>query len=358
MGLIIASNGVMTRGELWSSHLFPSLRDWLPWAVLSPLLFRFGTRLPLERGRLKSRVPLHLVCCVAIPLGVELWKQNFHPHERGSDRPPDGALHGAPGGAPQGRTADEHGHDGPSHRGGSPRGGFFNPWHLLGQDLPIYLMILSGAHALLYFRRDQERAAALAQARLEALRSQLQPHFLFNTLNTICGLVHDEPDKADAMIVALSDLLRFSLESSHTLELPLAREMEFVERYLALMQARFEERLQYEIEVAPGVEGALVPPMLLYPLIHLLVDHGVQHGAKGGCVKVRAWGDGERLRLAVEDGGEGVPAGSAEIETARLRLHELYGPLATLSASYANGCVIEISLPLHTTLLPFKNGDA
>ena len=220
-------------------------------------------------------------------------------------------------------------------------------------ELPIYLMIMSGAHAALFYRRSQERAASLARARLEALRMQLQPHFLFNTLNTIAGLVHDDPNKADAMLIALSDLLRLSLKTSRELELPLHRELEFVERYLELMHARFEERLRYHLDIAPDVNAALVPGFLLQPLVENAVHHGLEPQPAGGLVTVRAWREGETLHLSVADNGVGLSKGQPQREgiglaNTRARLHELYGKRASLSLRDEGGLSVEITLPFHT----------
>ena len=147
-------------------------------------------------------------------------------------------------------------------------------------------MIVSGAHAALFFRRDEQRAASLARARLEVLKGQLQPHFLFNTLNVIAELVHEDPEKADAMITALSDMLRLTLDSASEQLVPLEREMEFVERYFAIMQIRLGERLRYECNIEPAARGALVPPFLLQPLVENAILHGIEPIPAGGAVTI------------------------------------------------------------------------
>lgn len=237
-----------------------------------------------------------------------------------------------------------------------PRGpfGFFPALHLVTSDIPIYLMIMSAAHAALFYRRSQERAASLARARLEALRMQLQPHFLFNTLNTIAGLVHDEPDKADAVLTSLSELLRQTLEGSSELEVPLARELEFVERYLAILHTRFEDRLRFVFDIAEETRAALVPSFLLQPLVENAVRHGLEPKAGGGTVTIRARREGEALQLAVTDDGIGAPDLSAIRENiglgnTRARLRELYGAKGTLALHNDHGLTVTVTLPFHHT---------
>ena len=244
------------------------VREWLPWAIFTPLLFCLTLRLPLDREHLAAALPTHLLLAAAALFGMHFWRSapegNGPP---GMPPPPPPPAWDRPPPPPPGPP-----NDGPPGSPG-PRGPLF---HLLRADLPIYLMILSAAHAALFFRREQERAASLAQARLDALRMQLQPHFLFNYLNTIAGLVHEEPDRAEELIISLSELLRLTLSVAGEAELPLVREMEFVGRYMAIMHARFEGKLTFEVEFAPELKTALVPAFLLQPLVEEAVQHELQ----------------------------------------------------------------------------------
>ena len=416
VALAMAAHGVVTRGDAWSMHLAPGLRDWLPWAVWTPLIFRLVARLPLDRARWRLAVPVHLAACAIVigvghwwkgalgfegrtgpggpppwgrgtGLGPPEWRERL-PHPRAgsgeagpgrdllpselgapppdgfhSDRPfprPDGDFREGPGFGnrePQPGRGPAPGFPAPlSGRGEpGPRRGF-DPLRFFSFQLPIYLMLLTGAHAAVFFRRDQERAASLARARLDALRAQLQPHFLFNTLNTIAGLVHDEPDRADAMLTRLSELLRMTLDASQAHELPLSHELDFLERYLQLMHARFEERLRFSIDAPPEVRAALVPPMLLQPLVENAIEHGLGPKLSGGLVLVRAWREGDTLRLAVIDDGVGFPAGAPPpegigVSATRARLRELYGTLGTLGLRRnddGSGACAEIAMPFRT----------
>jgi len=217
--------------------------------------------------------------------------------------------------------------------------------------------LISAAHALLFYRRSKERErrsleleATLAKSRLEALTMQLQPHFLFNALNAIAALVHKNPDAADEMLAALSDLLRLTLETSREQELPLRRELEFVERYLMIEHVRFGDRLQFELDVAPETEAALVPTFLLQPLVENAVRHGLEPRSGNGKLVIRARRDNGSLRLSVEDNGVGLSDGKPGREgiglaNTRARLHELYDGAANVELRNRDGLTVELTLP-------------
>jgi signal transduction histidine kinase len=222
------------------------------------------------------------------------------------------------------------------------------------------------AWALLYFsingwvsleheRRRAAEAEGLAQsARLQALQSQLQPHFLFNTLNSISALVVDgRLDAAIAMISRLSDFLRISLQTSDTPQIPVASEMVFVRHYLDIQKIRFGDRLTFRLDVAPDALSALVPTLLLQPLVENALQHGILPHREGGSVTITIHTDAGVLNLRVEDDGPGFrgspmpPFGVGLSNTAR-RLDELYGGQAKLviGRGAAGGVVVSIELPL------------
>jgi len=342
----MAAYGVTTRDDEWSMHWEPSLRVWLPWAIVTPLIFRLVAWQPIDRRHWKIAIPLHVVTCALVMTACHWWKASFRPPPgmpslmvgRRSPLPP-----AAP---PDIVMRDLRRPPGAMH----VRRVFFDMFGFMSFELPIFLMILTGAHAVLFYRRDQERAASLARARLDALRMQLQPHFLFNTLNTIGGLVYEDPQKADAILTALSDLLRMSLETSRETELPLHREMEFVQQYLEIMHARFEERVRFQIDVDPDVREALVPPMLLQPIVENAVEHGLQPKPVGGMVTVKASKNAAQLCLRVCDDGVGLTSSTATregvgLQNTRARLRELYGDDARLEMRDGDGTVVEITLP-------------
>jgi sensor histidine kinase YesM len=226
----------------------------------------------------------------------------------------------------------------------------FDSLRLISLELPIYLMTVSAAYAALFYRRYQDRQTSLNRARLETLRSQLQPHFLFNTLNTIASLVHEDPNKADRVLMALSELLRLCLETTTQDTVPLHRELEFTERYLLLMHTRFENRLRYLIEVSPETRSALVPTLLLQPLVENAVEHGLQPKQEGGFIQISTSIRRKRLLITISDDGIGFPEGEPlrmgiGLRNTVARLEERYGRIAQMKVSSNQGTTIEITLP-------------
>ena len=334
-------------GGSWGMIIRPSIRDWLPWAVLTPIIFRFVMRFPIDRRSWKVTVPLQIVVGVGVISLCQWWQGFSDPHFRPAPLPPPPPMH-------LGRTDAKH--DSPENvppNNGPPRHGPSRAWvdlfHLVTFGLPIYLMIVSGAHAAVFFRRDQQRAASLARARLDVLRGQLQPHFLFNTLNVIAELVHEDPDKADAMITALSDMLRLTLDSASDHLVPLGREMEFVERYIAIMQMRLGERLRHHCDITPSARAAMVPPFLLQPLVENAILHGIEPVPTGGTVTIHASVKEDKLHLTVNDDGVGLqdPPQKEGIGLAntRARLVELFGSAAQVTLTSGKGVMVKVIMP-------------
>lgn len=207
-------------------------------------------------------------------------------------------------------------------------------------------------------RRREVQAAELqrqlTEARLAALKMQLNPHFLFNTLNMISSHVHDDPDRADAMIAQLSDFLRLALRHAEVQEVPVRTELEFLAAYLAIMQARFEERLEVQVDAAPEAREALVPHLVLQPLVENAVTHATSDHGGPGRVRIEVARDGARLRLLVQDngpglGGEPVGKGIGLTNTAE-RLQALYGDEQRLGfeAAPGGGLRVVIEVPFRT----------
>src|SRR5918993_4754638 len=146
----------------------------------------------------------------------------------------------------------------------------------------------------------------LVEARLHTLQRQLQPHFLFNTLNTISALMHRNVDAADNMIARLSDLLRISLHNVGIQEVTLKEELDFLSKYLEIEQTRFRDRLTVVFDVQPGTLDALVPNLVLQPLVENAIKHGIGPRPSPGTITIRARLTGERLELIVQDNGVGM----------------------------------------------------
>lgn len=358
VALILGADQIAEGRGSWQFAAEAAARDWLPWAVLTPLFFLLVERLPLDRQNWRRAWPVYVLCALAAISAIHLWKEwNIRREFTAGHWGPPGEWPRAHGfGPPPDWKPGSHdmGPGGPhGPMGGMPPHGGLDLFHYAIFELPILLMILSGAHAVLFFRREQQRAASVARARLDALRTQLQPHFLFNSLNTIAGLVHDEPDKADAMLIALSEMLRHSLATAHHPEVPLAHELKFVEHYLSIMHARFEEKLRYRVQPAADTLAAMLPSFLLQPLVESVVLSGIEPRTQGGMLELRAWREGASLRvsIAVEGEGESAKPGeeNAAVADAHIRLQELFGPAGSVTRRAEAPETIDLMLPFHLT---------
>jgi signal transduction histidine kinase len=204
------------------------------------------------------------------------------------------------------------------------------------QGLTIYWTTLVVAHALYYYRglrkREAETArltAQLAQAQLQALKMQIHPHFLFNTLNSIAALLHKDVEAADRMIARLGDFLRLTLKSSDAQTVAFEQELEFLKCYLDIEHIRFQDRLTVEMDIDPHALKATVPNLILQPIVENAVRHGVARQTSHGHITIRARREGERLIMTVEDNGPGLKAQSngsgIGISNTRARLEQFYG---------------------------------
>jgi signal transduction histidine kinase len=215
---------------------------------------------------------------------------------------------------------------------------------------PIIAMSAAAALAI----EHANARAALSRAQLRSLTAQLRPHFLFNTLQSISTLVHRDAHAADRMIGQLADLLRASLDLDGRTLVPLARELEITENYLAIVRERFGPRLSARLEsTAPA--DVLVPPFLLQPLVENAVQHGVEASPAGGTVHVNVFRDADMLVLEVHDtGSDGANTDAAAtsgigLSTTRQRLNAIYGARADLDIKVeTTGTVVRVMLPLQT----------
>lgn len=232
---------------------------------------------------------------------------------------------------------------------------FAYSYHLAVLTYWIILVVLRGLESRRRLRDEQLRSAQLqtqlAQAQLQALRMQLQPHFLFNTLNAISALALADPLQARLMIARLSDLLRLTLEEHHAAEIPLAREMEFLRCYLEIQQVRFQDRLSTQLEVADDTLRAAVPSMILQPLVENALRHGLLAKPTPGRLRIASRREGDELHLHVDDDGLGLPPGGAleglGLGNTRARLQVLFGVAASLAlnANAEGGTRVELRLP-------------
>jgi len=208
------------------------------------------------------------------------------------------------------------------------------------------------------YQRESLRAAQLqtqlAQAQVQTLKMQLHPHFLFNTLHSISALIQEDPESAETMIARLSDLLRRALDQSATQEIPLRDELDFLNLYLEIERTRFEERLKVDYDIDPAALDALVPNMILQPLVENAIRHGIADRTENGRISISARKRANDLLLKVEDNGSGIPARAVlslkegvGLTSTRGRLERLYGSgqRLQLEAPSAGGLIARIVLP-------------
>jgi len=314
---------------------------WYLWVVVAPVVVVVVRRWPLVRGKLATTLPVHLAVAAAtvmIHSALDLVA---------------GRLVGAP--VPPGPLWDVY---------------WNNILFRVTQGTLGYLVLFGTVVAADYYDRfrERERAAAaltaqLAEARLDALRMQLNPHFLFNTLNTIAMLVRREDHgQAVRMLAGLSEILRYVLEETPPQEVPLRQELEFAERYLAIEQSRFPDRLRVTVEAAPDTLEALVPNLVLQPLVENAIRHGIARRAAAGRLSITAARKGDRLELAVRDDGPGLEEGGHQVTPAAgvarqqagiglrntaSRLGQLYGErgLLELENAAGGGAVARVTIP-------------
>ena len=234
-------------------------------------------------------------------------------------------------------------------------------WHF---NLLIYWVIVAVTFAFNYYHkyRERELRAAelekqLAQAKLQALQMQLNPHFLFNTLHSISSLMHQDTEAADRMMVRLSDLLRAALESSDTQEVALRDELELLQRYLDIEQIRFGNRLSVQMDIAPETLDTRVPNLILQPLVENAIRHGIEPHTKPGRIELRARRAAGTLTLEVCDNGAGLrkngPTGEGVgLSNTRARLRTLYGEAHRFELDDAPGGGLRVRLTL-----PFRMAE-
>jgi two-component system, LytTR family, sensor kinase len=334
------------------------------WALLTPFVFWLAGRFSIDRSNAAPRIALLLGIGVVLAFSVDRLNASLVAMAHARSGPTGLALPGGPS-----RYAS---------------GGFFSILHgpMILNHFIIYIGVLSAGFARDYFLRyrARERDTArlqsdtallmtqLAEARLSALNAQLNPHFLFNTLNAVSSLVERDPRGVRRMIARLSELLRYTLNGGSDNEVVLAQEIAFLERYLEIMQIRFQGQLEIEIQIGDDARDALVPSLILQPLVENAVKHGVDKVSDRGKIRIQARREVERLVLTVSDNGpgpsrtespdNGEQEGEGErdgergvgLDNIRQRLEQLYGSAQSLSLteSPGGGTVAQIVMPFRT----------
>jgi LytS/YehU family sensor histidine kinase len=213
-------------------------------------------------------------------------------------------------------------------------------------DLPAYWLLVIVAEATRLSRLEGQ----LAEARLLALKAQLQPHFLFNALNTVSVLMREDADAADDVLVRLSALLRKTLDSSAKHVVPLREELELARTYLEIERVRFSDRFAWRIDAGDDALDAPVPPLILQPLVENAIRHGIARRIAAGRIEIAAVRRNGRLRLTVRDDGPGVAAGARDgigLSNTRARLEQQYGArhAFALASDRGGGTVVSLEIP-------------
>jgi signal transduction histidine kinase len=290
-----------------------SLAGWYGWALLSPLVVAMARRLGTRTRALAAHLPIALVLSVfkIVVTAAILRRAGF-----------------------AGRTVSQT--------------------VSLPLNLITYAAIVAATHGIDAYRRGREARALLAEARVDLLKSQLQPHFLFNALHSIAELMHHDVDAADRALMGVSDLLRATLEAGGRQEIRLAEELALVERYLDIERIRLGERLKITIDAKPNTLDALVPMFLLQPIVENAVRHAIAPRTSGGMLLLHASATDGELRIEVEDDGPGFPAGFPTLSPERIglantraRLEHLYGPAQRLETGRgaSGGASVRIMFP-------------
>ena len=296
-----------------------SLADWLTCGMFTPAFYWMVRRFPIRGERWWARLPVHLAASfVFVVLKVSIYHPLFNALNPTEPRPWSMILFG----------------------------GFY-------ADMLAYWASVGVIHAIEYYRESRERELEATRLALENLRAQLQPHFLFNTLQSISTLIHRDAAAADRMLTDLSELLRLSLRSSASQEVPLRDELGFLDRYLDIMRVRFGDRLRILVDAAGDVRDALVPSLVLQPIVENAITHGMADRPDVGHVSVRARRNGPALWLEVSDDGPGLaaPAGNGNgigLANTRERVARLYGTSGSVDLLTDRGLTVRISIPFRT----------
>ena len=331
------------RSQPFANVLIPWLTCGYLWAALTPLTLWLARRFPLEKEVIVRRVALHLLFAVLISLlhlvAFTFVFQAFVRH-----------------------AADPF----------FPLGPFQDV--VVGQfhfNLLLYCVVIGLYQTFDYYRRFREREQRAAQleleaaqletqltrAQLDALKMQLHPHFLFNTLNTISVLMEEDVNAANEMLLRLSDLLRAALKNDEAHEVTLEEELQFLAKYLQIEQARFHDRLQIRIDPAPETLTAYLPNLILQPLIENAIRHAVAPRTIETLIEIRSHKRDGQLHLSVTDNGEGMvdqatPTNGIGLRNTRARLEKLYGPHQDFKLETATGGGVHISI-----IIPFRTRE-
>jgi two-component sensor histidine kinase/riboflavin transporter FmnP len=315
----------------WRDMMTGRFADWYTCALFTPLFFWLGRRYPIDRKSWKTMLPLTLVVtsvCVVLKYAVLV--------------PIEHAF------------------------GLNLRASFTSELSRnFANESMAFWAVIGIVHAFEFNRRYREREVAaadlrarLSEAQLEALRSQIHPHFLFNTLHGISTLMHRDVNAADTMLTRLSDLLRLTIQHRGQSEIPLREELALVEQYIEIMRVRFGDRLTVTHAIRPEALQAMVPQFILQPLIENAFDHGIARTSGPGTIEIAALTVDGTLEISITDNGLHASASAPRpknhgigLANTRRRLEQLYGPAQSISLEKLpeRGTRVVVAIPLHTS---------
>lgn len=323
----------------WRQILASFLVDFYLWGAASPLIFWLCRRFPIERERIFSNAGLHFFFCIIFTFGITaisiptVWYLGYPNVGKYSTL--------------QAFFADS----------------ILSPY-LLHQGLLVYWTTLVVAHAFEYYRQNrvgEKRAAELsvqlAQSQLAALKMQIHPHFLFNTLNSIAALLHEDVEAADLMVARLSDFLRLTLRNSDESSTTLEKELEFLRIYLEIEKIRFQSRLVVDMKIAPETLDAQVPNLILQPIVENAVKHGIARQKAAGHLQIFACLRQDRLLIKIEDNGPGLQKNGnvkgnghkgVGLANTRARLKQFYDgdfQFEIVGKENPNGTIVTVEVP-------------
>jgi sensor histidine kinase YesM len=325
-------------GEVtWTELLRLGLVEWYGWALLALFVFRLARRFPFEQGRWLRSLLVHVPTSVGFAVLATGLLVGEHQVLRQS--------------LPKPMKSPE----------------WLQLFFLanLQENLVVYWILVGVYHALAYYRNYREgelRAlqleARLARAQLQVLKMQLHPHFLFNTLNAVSALMHQDVELADRMLARLGSLLRSALENADRQEVSLKEELDFIRPYLEIEQARLGARLRVQMDIEPSTMDAVVPNLVLQPLVENAIRHGVAPRTETGRVLILARRQDDRLCLQVCDDGPGLPDNSSPLRegvglsNTRSRLQQLYGDAHRFELTNGQGKGLTASV-----VIPFREAE-
>ncbi len=318
----------------WIKLFLTSVFSWLPWALATPLIMRLGDRFPPVRSRQLSTWTVHVAACAAVGLTAAAWVTLLN------------------------NTFNPYANPVPSNE-------FLGPWlHKFYSAILTWMVLYSAVVIVSYVLESRARLAAqqtetarlnelLSKAQLHALRQQIEPHFLFNTLNAVAGLIREQRnDDAVSMIAELSEYLRHVLHESARQQISLGEELDFTQKFLNIQKLRFADRLQVNVNVPGELYSAQVPSLILQPIVENAIKHGISRRVQGGTVNIGAARNNGMLTVNVYNDGPAVIETSVPgvgLANVRTRLESLYGEAFMLRIDNRAPSGVEVCLSV-----PFK----